>query len=242
MLGYIRQWVDDGVFHYVSMKSSTYSLWKKLEDLYKRKTIENKLFLIRKLVNLKYKEGCFITEHLNEIQIIINRLYYMKMTLDDELQAKLSTRQLGDIGRVSKQLDTRQRGQHEPRNRKFAEWRDGKSVGHFIIGSSCHIKLREKSTKGSHKIVASPEEDQSRWRTSSVTIVRRWDTWRRNATSTRKIIKITTKMKKNPKQRMPLQIQQKNVSFLCFLLVKIIVYVLYVKVRIGWSTLEYPAV
>ncbi|KAF8387698.1 hypothetical protein HHK36_026352 [Tetracentron sinense] len=49
----------------------------------------NKAFLIRKLVNLKFKEGTSITEHLNEMRSVVNQLAAMKMVLDDELQALL---------------------------------------------------------------------------------------------------------------------------------------------------------
>ena len=84
-IGFIRQWFDDSVFHHVSTEISTYSLWKKLESLYERKTASNKAFLIRKLVNLKYRVGASIAEHLNEMQSIINQLSSMKMSLDDEL-------------------------------------------------------------------------------------------------------------------------------------------------------------
>ena len=38
---FIRQWLDDSVFHHVSTKSPAYSLWKKLECLYERKTVSN---------------------------------------------------------------------------------------------------------------------------------------------------------------------------------------------------------
>lgn len=88
-IGFIRQWLDDSVFHLVSNENSAHSLWKKLESLYERKTAGNKAFLIRKLVNLKYKEGTSIAEHLNEMQSIVNQLSSMKMALDDELQALL---------------------------------------------------------------------------------------------------------------------------------------------------------
>ncbi|KAJ8466528.1 hypothetical protein OPV22_029080 [Ensete ventricosum] len=88
-VGFIRQWLDDSVFHHVSTECSAYSLWKKLESLYERKTVGNKAFLIRELVNLKYKEGTSIPEHLNEMQSITNQLSSMKMPLDDELQALL---------------------------------------------------------------------------------------------------------------------------------------------------------
>lgn len=95
-IGTIRQWVDDTVFHHVSNETSANSLWKKLEDLYERKTAGNKAFLIRKLVNLKFKEGDSISEHLNEIQSIVNQLAAMKMVLDDELQALLLLSSLPD--------------------------------------------------------------------------------------------------------------------------------------------------
>ncbi|KAF8388510.1 hypothetical protein HHK36_027184 [Tetracentron sinense] len=49
----------------------------------------NKAFLIKKLVNLKFKEGASIAEHLNEIHSILNQLVAMKMVLDVELQALL---------------------------------------------------------------------------------------------------------------------------------------------------------
>jgi len=48
-IGFIRQWLDDSVFHYIFTKISAHSLWKKLESLYERKTTGNKIFLIRSL-------------------------------------------------------------------------------------------------------------------------------------------------------------------------------------------------
>lgn len=95
-IGFIRQWLDDSVFHHVSTESTSKSLWEKLESLYERKTAGNKAFLIRKLVNLKYKEGSSIAEHLNEMQSVINQLSSMKMTIDDEMQALLLLSSLPD--------------------------------------------------------------------------------------------------------------------------------------------------
>jgi gag-polypeptide of LTR copia-type len=50
----IRQWVDDSVFHHISTETDAKALWEKLESMYERKTAQNKAFLIRKLVNMKY--------------------------------------------------------------------------------------------------------------------------------------------------------------------------------------------
>ena len=74
VVGFIRQWIDDSVFHHVSTENSAHGLWTKLESLYDRKTAVNKAFLFRKLVNSKYKEGTPIAEHLNEIKSIVNQL------------------------------------------------------------------------------------------------------------------------------------------------------------------------
>jgi gag-polypeptide of LTR copia-type len=95
-VGTIRQWLDDSVYHHVASETNAHELWKKLESLYEQKTTANKTFLIRKLVNLKFREGTNVAEHLNEFQSLINQLSAMKMTLEDELQALLLLGSLPD--------------------------------------------------------------------------------------------------------------------------------------------------
>ena len=70
--GYIRQWVDDNVLNHVSEEKHAWSLWNKLEQLYARKTGNNKLFMIKKMISLKYQDGTLMTDHLNTFQGIIN--------------------------------------------------------------------------------------------------------------------------------------------------------------------------
>ena len=70
-IGHIRQWVDQSVFHHVAKEVDAYSLWQKLESLYERKTAQNKAFMIRRLVNLKYKDGNSVVEHLNNFSGIV---------------------------------------------------------------------------------------------------------------------------------------------------------------------------
>ena len=62
---------------------------KKLENLFEKKTARNKTALIRRLVNLKYKDGCYMVKHTSQFQSIVNKLVAMKMNLDDEIQASL---------------------------------------------------------------------------------------------------------------------------------------------------------
>ena len=60
-------------------------LWKKLESMYERQTTLNKTSLIRRVVNLKYKEVSNMTEHLNEFQGLVNQLKAMKLVLENEI-------------------------------------------------------------------------------------------------------------------------------------------------------------
>ena len=62
-------------------------LWKKLHDLYENNTPSNKVFLMKKLYNLKMKEGASVVEHLNAFNIITNKLASVKIILDDAIRA-----------------------------------------------------------------------------------------------------------------------------------------------------------
>ena len=92
----IRQWVDQSVFHHVSQETNATELWKKLESMYERKTAQNKATLIRRLVNLKYKNGHSVEEHTSDFQGLVNQLNAMKMKIEDELQALLLLSSLPD--------------------------------------------------------------------------------------------------------------------------------------------------
>ena len=58
-------------------------VWKRLENLISKKTLGNKITLIRRLVNLKYKDGNNMVEHISSFQGIVNKLVAMKMSIDD---------------------------------------------------------------------------------------------------------------------------------------------------------------
>ncbi|CAM8949433.1 unnamed protein product [Rhodiola kirilowii] len=95
-IGHIREWMDDSVFHHVANETDAQKLWLKLESLFEKKTAAKKGFLIRELVNVKFKEGAKVTEHLNNFQSTINQLATMGMKIDDELQALLLLGSLPD--------------------------------------------------------------------------------------------------------------------------------------------------
>ena len=95
-IGVIRQWIDQSIYHHVSGETLAYNLWKRLSELFESKNSLNKAFLIRKLVNLKYKDGSSVAEHLSSFQNMVNQLTTMEIVLDDELLALLLLSSLPD--------------------------------------------------------------------------------------------------------------------------------------------------
>ena len=81
----IRQWVNQSVFHHISRETVADVLWNKLGSMYERQTTLNKAYLVKKLVNMKYKDGHNVSEHLSDFQGVINQLTTLKMVLEDEL-------------------------------------------------------------------------------------------------------------------------------------------------------------
>ncbi|CAH1427640.1 unnamed protein product [Lactuca virosa] len=65
---YIRQWVDDNDLNHISAETHARTLRNKLEQLYARKIGNNKFFLIKQLIGLKYHDVNPISDHLNSFQ------------------------------------------------------------------------------------------------------------------------------------------------------------------------------
>ena len=94
--GYIRMWVDDNMLNHVIGEIDTRALWIKLKQLYARKTRNNKMFLIKQLLALKYTDGTSMTDHLNNFQGIMNHLSTMGIKFDEEIQGLLLLGSLPD--------------------------------------------------------------------------------------------------------------------------------------------------
>ena len=88
--------MDQTLHEHIYDETKADVVWKKVENIFARKTSGNKTTLIRRLVNLKYKDGNNMNEHINSFQGIVNKLVAMKMNIDDEMQASLLLSSLPD--------------------------------------------------------------------------------------------------------------------------------------------------
>ena len=54
-----------------------------------KKIVGNKISLLKRLVNLKYKDYGNIIKHISLFHSLINKMFAMKMNIDDEMQGLL---------------------------------------------------------------------------------------------------------------------------------------------------------
>jgi len=94
--GYIRMWIDDNVLNHIIGETDARALWITLEQLYARKTGNNKMFLIKQLLALKYIDETSMIDHLNNFQGIINQLSVMGIKFDEKIQGLLLLGSLPD--------------------------------------------------------------------------------------------------------------------------------------------------
>eukprot|EP00253_Pinus_taeda_P031268 PITA_31268 len=80
----IRLCVSDSVLLNVSREATTKALWNKLGTLYQSRCLVNKLFLRKKLYNLRMKDGDSVTEHLNAINTVVSQLSSIDIKISDE--------------------------------------------------------------------------------------------------------------------------------------------------------------
>lgn len=62
-----------------------YSLWMKLAILYEGKNIQNEVFMVERLVHLRYKDKSSMAKLMNDFQDIMNQLSNLEVLLTNEL-------------------------------------------------------------------------------------------------------------------------------------------------------------
>jgi hypothetical protein len=80
----IRLCLSDLVLLNVSEEATTKDLWEKLGKLYQSKSLVNKLFLRKKLYNLRMRDGDSVAENLNAFNTLVSQLVSVDIKISDE--------------------------------------------------------------------------------------------------------------------------------------------------------------
>lgn len=80
----IRPSLENSILLIIHKEKTTYSLWKKLGDIYQGKSLVNRLFLRNKLYSLNMDEGMTMQDHLNSFNVVIAQLASVGMFVGEE--------------------------------------------------------------------------------------------------------------------------------------------------------------
>ena len=64
-ISYMKRWMNPTLHEHIYDETKIDVVWKKLENLFSKKTLRNETTLIIRLVNLKYKDGKNMVEHIS---------------------------------------------------------------------------------------------------------------------------------------------------------------------------------
>ena len=87
--GAIRLNLGDKVIHNILEAKTANEVWEKLEGLYIRKNLTNKLYVKKQLYSLHMKEGSDLLEHLNTFNMLNTQLSSFWVNYEDEDKALL---------------------------------------------------------------------------------------------------------------------------------------------------------
>jgi hypothetical protein len=88
-LGTIQMSLEASVAFNISKENTMKDLMDTLAKLYEKPLASNKVFLMKRLFNMKMSEGGSIADHLNEFNMVTNQLSSVKVDFDDEVRALL---------------------------------------------------------------------------------------------------------------------------------------------------------
>jgi hypothetical protein len=86
-LGTIQLSMEASVAFNISKENTMKRLMDALGKLYEKPSVLNKVFLMKRLFNMKMSEGGSVADHLNEFNTITNQLSFVKVYFDDEVRA-----------------------------------------------------------------------------------------------------------------------------------------------------------
>jgi hypothetical protein len=88
-LGTIRLSLAVSMAFNISKEKTTKGLMDALAKLYEKPSSSNKVFLMKRLFNMKMSEGGSVADHLNDFNTVTNQLSSVKVDFDDDVRALL---------------------------------------------------------------------------------------------------------------------------------------------------------
>ncbi|KAE8708902.1 Detected protein of unknown function [Hibiscus syriacus] len=95
-LGVIQLTLSRNVTFNIAKEKTTAGFMTTLSSMYEKPSASNKVHLMRRLFNLRMKEGASVAQHLNELNTITTQLSSVEIEFDDEVRALILLSSLPD--------------------------------------------------------------------------------------------------------------------------------------------------
>ena len=82
-LGFIRLTLSRNVALNIVKEKTTSDLLKELSNMYEKPSAMNKVYLMRRLFNLQMYENGFVSDHINEFNMIVSQLSFVDINFED---------------------------------------------------------------------------------------------------------------------------------------------------------------
>eukprot|EP00249_Psilotum_nudum_P002157 c15052_g1_i1 orf=136-531(+) len=79
--------ISDALLFNIENENHAWDMWKRLADLYAQQSAASKVYWLKKLMDLRMKEGASMSLHLNDFNSIIKQLANQNFNIDDEFKA-----------------------------------------------------------------------------------------------------------------------------------------------------------
>ena len=86
-LGLIQLTLSRNVAFNIVKEKTTSGLLKALSNMYEKPSAMNKVYLMRRLFNLQMSENGFVSDHINEFNMIVSQLNSVDINFKDEIKA-----------------------------------------------------------------------------------------------------------------------------------------------------------
>ena len=83
----IRLMLSRNVTLNIIMEKTTSNMLKALLNIYKKSSVMNKWYLMRRLFNLQMSEGGSVADHINEFNMIVSQLSSVDINFKNEIKA-----------------------------------------------------------------------------------------------------------------------------------------------------------
>ena len=81
--------VSKNVYFNVANETTMWGVWQKLSSLYAKESASSRVFLMKKIFQMKMKESTLMGTHLNEFNGLVSKLIAQKIYIDEDMKAVL---------------------------------------------------------------------------------------------------------------------------------------------------------